>query len=441
MQTRTARRSRAADLIHDDTFTNGVIGPNSKMLGPLADGGRIVFETAPGCWGPMITPTIRGGHEVCTPVAIEGAEVGDAVALKVEKIKILSKAASVGVDESREGCFIGDPYVAKQCPVCKELWPEFVVKGTGQEAIRCKKCGSPISPFKMVNGYTMVFDHKTGVGVTVDKKTAGEIAKKAWLWHALPRNSKQVPILIFGQADIVGVPSRIFPFLGQLGTVPAVDTPDSHNAKDFGFYLIDAPHRYRLDSEQWKSKLTDGHTDCDAIKEGAVLVAPVKVKGAGVYAGDGHAMEGDGEVAGHTTDVSTESTISVSLIKHLRLDGPLLFPLEQDLPPLARPWRRDEWENVRSLSRRYGIEPEPIAPIQVFGSGVNINDAAQDGFLRTAKLLGMTVEEVRNRVTITGAVEIARLPGMVQVSIQAPLRSLEKVGLAELAVSQYHLKY
>ena len=78
MQTRTARRSRAADLIHDDTFTNGVIGPSSKMLGPVADGGRIVFETAPGCWGPMITPTIRGGHEVCTPVAIEGAEVGDA---------------------------------------------------------------------------------------------------------------------------------------------------------------------------------------------------------------------------------------------------------------------------------------------------------------------------------------------------------------------------
>src|SRR5271170_4406473 len=112
MQTRMARRPRPAKLVHDDIFTNGVIGPSSKMLGPLADGGKIVFETAPGCWGPMITPTIRGGHEVCTPVEIEGAEVGDAVALRVEKIKILSRAASVGVDESREGCFIGDPYVA-----------------------------------------------------------------------------------------------------------------------------------------------------------------------------------------------------------------------------------------------------------------------------------------------------------------------------------------
>ena len=107
MEVTSARRSRTTNEIHDDTFTNGTIGPSTKMLGPLADGGKIVFETAPGCWGPMITPTIRGGHEVCTPVAIEGADVGDSVAIKVESISIQSKAASVGVDESREGCFRG----------------------------------------------------------------------------------------------------------------------------------------------------------------------------------------------------------------------------------------------------------------------------------------------------------------------------------------------
>ena len=35
----------------------------------------------------------------------------------------------------------------------------------------------------MVNGYTMVFDHKAGIGITVNKKTAETIAKKAWQWH------------------------------------------------------------------------------------------------------------------------------------------------------------------------------------------------------------------------------------------------------------------
>ncbi len=37
--------------IVNDVFTNGIIGPHSKMLGPVADGGRIVFVTTPGCWG------------------------------------------------------------------------------------------------------------------------------------------------------------------------------------------------------------------------------------------------------------------------------------------------------------------------------------------------------------------------------------------------------
>ena len=67
----------AEDEIFNDMQTNGIIGPHTKMIGLLADGGKITFVTSPGCWGPMITPTIRGGHEVNFPVAIEGAEVGD----------------------------------------------------------------------------------------------------------------------------------------------------------------------------------------------------------------------------------------------------------------------------------------------------------------------------------------------------------------------------
>ena len=39
-----------------DTFTDGVLGPSQETLGPVEDGGHIVVNTAPGCWGPMITP-------------------------------------------------------------------------------------------------------------------------------------------------------------------------------------------------------------------------------------------------------------------------------------------------------------------------------------------------------------------------------------------------
>src|SRR6185437_14493725 len=74
LETRTARQT-----VFVDTFTDGLLGPDVPMLGPVANGGHIVVNTTPGCWGPMITPSIRGGHEVSTPVAVQGARVGDAI--------------------------------------------------------------------------------------------------------------------------------------------------------------------------------------------------------------------------------------------------------------------------------------------------------------------------------------------------------------------------
>ena len=430
-------------VVYNDEFTNGIIGPHTRMLGPIADGGKIVFITTPGCWGPMITPTIRGGHEVNLPVAVEKADVGDAIVIRVENVKIRSKATSSGVDRPVEGAYVGDPYVAKRCPVCREPWPEFTFeKGSvGLENIRCRECGAPATPFRMIHGYTMVFDELYRVGVTVNPSTAVEIARNAWEYGAIPSKSKQVSILIAGKADLIGVAARVRTFLGQLGTTPAVDIPDSHNAGDFGYFLIDAPHPYRITREQWERDLTDGHLDVDSVREGAVLIAPVKIKGGGVYAGDAHAMQGDGEVAGHTTDISAEVTVRVEVVKNLKLDGPILLPPEEDLPPLAKPWRKDEWDIVVSLARRYGIEPEPVAPVQIIGSGPTINEAAKRGFERAAKLFGMSIEEVLNRVTITGAVEIGRLPGIVQVSMQVPIRTLEKLGIADIVVKHYKLPY
>ncbi len=63
----------ASETVFVNTFTNGVLDPAQPMLGPVRDGGYIVANTAPGCWGPMITPAIRGGHEVTQPVYVEGA--------------------------------------------------------------------------------------------------------------------------------------------------------------------------------------------------------------------------------------------------------------------------------------------------------------------------------------------------------------------------------
>ena len=73
------------------------------------------------------------------------------------------------------------------------------------------------------------------------------------------------------------------------------------------------------------------------------------------------------------------------------------------------------------------------------GSGANLNAATDNGVARLAELLGLSAEEVLNRVTLTGAVEIGRLPGMVTVTMRVPLDRLAELGLAELVKAQYSL--
>ena len=100
--------------------------------------------------------------------------------------------------------------------------------------------------------------------------------------------------------------------MGQLGTTPSKTMPDSHNAGDFGSFLIGAPHAYSLSAEELAEHRTDRHMDIDAVRAGAVVICPVKLPGGGVYMGDMHALQGDGEIAGHTCDVSGTVTLRSS---------------------------------------------------------------------------------------------------------------------------------
>ena len=151
--------------------------------------------------------------------------------------------------------------------------------------------------------------------------------------------------------------TRLRPFMGQLGTTPSTTMPDSHNAGDFGSFLVGAPHRFALTAAELAEHKTDGHMDIDAVRAGAILVCPVKVDGGGVYLGDMHALQGDGEIAGHTCDVSGTVTLEVEVIKGLGIDGPVLFPVAEDLPFLARPLtERGARPRARALARRHGVE-------------------------------------------------------------------------------------
>lgn len=432
-------KMQAKETVYVDTYTNGILDPDEPMLGPVRDGGHIIANTAPGCWGPMITPKLRGGHEVTKPVFVEGAEVGDAIAIHIKSIRVSSIATASGNDETVEGRFVGDPFVAAKCNTCGTMYPETRIEGIGPESIRCTTCGSDVTPFVFTNGYTMGFDSHHQLGVTLHQEAAEQVARDGHRYMATPAGSCQNPIVTFAPHDIVGAVARVRPFLGQLGTTPSRPIPDSHNAGDFGSFLLDAPHDYALTKEQLEDR-TDGHMDINRVREHATLICPVKVPGGGVYLGDMHAMQGNGEIAGHTADVAGIVTLQVRVIKGLKLDGPVLLPVEEDLPYLARPFTPEEKARALQAALSWGLDQiEDTAPVSFIGTGATLNEATANGLQRAANVLGISVPEVMNRATITGSIDIGRDPGVITVTFLAPVPLLKKAGLADVVLEHYQL--
>lgn len=421
-----------------DQYTLGLVGPDQEWAGTVADGGTVRTHTPPACWGPMITPRFRGGHEVTQPIRVENAEAGDALVVRIKDVEVTSVATSTGSMVERDEAFGNDPFVDHRCPGCGTEWPETVVEGTGEDAIRCADCGANASAFGFEHGYTVVFDDDRTVGLTVDADGAADLAANAAERMALPENSRQHPILLYKPDEIPGTLGRLQPFVGNIGTTPDIEIPDSHNAGDFGQYLIGAEHDWGIADEDELAARTDGHLDSNDVRPGATLICPVKIDGAGLYVGDLHANQGDGELSLHTTDVSGTTELEVEVVEDVDLDGPLLLPNESDLPDIAKPYTESERATAADLAAEYDVdEVADAAPIQFIGSGATINAATENAFDRASSLFDITEGEIRARCTFTGGVEIARLPGVVQLSMLVPVDLLETAGLADVVQTHY----
>ncbi|MCA1020602.1 acetamidase/formamidase family protein [Halobacillus litoralis] len=427
----------AKQTVYVNTFTDGVLDPGKAMEYKVKDGGHIIANTTPGCWGPMITPALKGGHEVTKPVYVEGAEAGDAVVIHIQSIEVTSTATASGNDQPVKGRFTGDPFVDGKCPNCGTKNPDTYIEGIGQQAIRCRICGEDVTPFVFTNAYTMAFDEQKELGLTLPREAAEKVAHDAKHYMQTPEESIQNPVVTFAPHDLVGAVARLRPFLGQLGTTPSRPIPDSHNAGDFGQFLIDAPHDFGLTADELEER-TDGHMDINRVREGAVIICPVKVEGGGVYVGDMHAMQGNGEIAGHTTDVSGIVSLKVDVLKGVNLEGPVLLPVEEDLPYLAKPFSEKEKQQALKLAGKWQVEQlEDSYPVSFIGTGADLNAATENGMERAARAFGIDVPEVMNRSTITGSIDVGRHPGVVTVTFLAPVHYLEKIKVDTLVKDHY----
>lgn len=429
---------KAAEMLFVNEFTDGVVGPGNEFLGPLRDGGTIIANTAPGCWGPMLTPTIKGRHEVTKPVYIEGAEVGDSIVVEIESIRVTSSATASGVEQYMGERYISDPFLKVKCPGCGKLHPQTNVNGVGPEAIRCTTCNTDTAPMKFAHGYTMAFHPKGKIGVTVGKEGARKIGNDPEGYLRLPENAEQNPVVSMAPSDLVGVVARMRPFIAEIGTVPSKALPASHNAGDSGLLLVDAQHELQMTEEELDMHRTDGHLHLPQVREGAVLICPVLVKGAGLYLGDIHAMQGAGQPAGHASNVSGIVQVKVSVLKKVKVEGPILLPNEEDLPYLAKPLTKEERKQARDIAEEFGMKQlEEAFPISVIGTGITINAATENALHRMANLVEASMEEVKNRVTLTGGVEIGRFPGLVLVTAQFPKSVLKNARVFKYIKRQY----
>ena len=270
-------------------------------------------------------------------------------------------------------------------------------RASGRSRCAAPNCGADATPFTFTNGYTIAFDEMHTVGVTVPREAAEGFARDAARFAALPDSSVQNPILGFAPHDLVGAGHAVRPFLGQIGTSPSITIPDSHNAGDFGSFLIGAPHRYALDRAGAAGHKTDGHMDIDAVRAGAILVCPVKLDGAGVYLGDMHALQGDGEIAGHTCDVAGTVTLAGRGAQGPRDRRPAPVPGGRG-PAVPGPAadRRASASRALALGRRYGVERARgvAADLGRSAPAPTSTRATDNGLARAAELLDMSVPEV-----------------------------------------------
>ncbi|MEH7342558.1 acetamidase/formamidase family protein [Bacillus sp. JJ1532] len=416
-----------------DEYTD-IIGPSIRMLGPIKSGDSISTLVPPGCWGPMITPNIKSGHEVSLPVAIEDAHPGDAVAIIVKEIKMESRYTSSGNSIPINQRFGHDPTVDAICPNCKTKNPNTYVSGIGEESIRCSVCDETVLPQKIGNGYTLIFNDEKTIGISVPKQTAENIANNISDDQPLPKNSKQHHVNILAKSDIQNLITRVHLMIGNIGLIPNKNIPSSRNAGDTLASLTRLPEFYDVD----KTDLTDAHMDINTVTEKSIIIAPVKVKGGGLYIGDVHSVQGNGELAGHTADVTACVTVEIHLIKNLPLDGPIIIPTAQNLNPIFQPISVDEYKKSEELAKEYGFAlSEKSYPVQFVGSGNTLNEAIDNAIERAEQATNLTASELRNRATVTGSVDIGRTSGVVYISMMLPESILRKMKIEQYVLNQY----
>lgn len=104
-----------------------------------------------------------------------------------------------------------------------------------------------------------------------------------------------------------------------------------------------------------------GNMDASDVREGVTLYLPIFHEGAYLYFGDGHALQGDGEICGSGLETTMDVSIQIDLIKGKKIAWPRIED-EQfimtvgSVRPLADALRIASVEMIEWLAADYGLE-------------------------------------------------------------------------------------
>jgi len=104
-----------------------------------------------------------------------------------------------------------------------------------------------------------------------------------------------------------------------------------------------------------------GNMDAPEIREGATVYLPIFHEGAYLYFGDGHALQGHGEIAGTGLETTMDVVLFVDLIKNKQIDWPRIEDAEYIMVagsarPLIDAFRLAHVELVEWLEQEHGFD-------------------------------------------------------------------------------------
>ena len=122
------------------------------------------------------------------------------------------------------------------------------------------------------------------------------VPEKIW-FYPIDRAKNQATFKALDSAFSTQIP--LHPFLGCLGVAPALESRSSVTPAEHG-----------------------GNMDATEASAGNTAYFPVTQRGALLYLGDGHAQQGDGEIAGTAIEVPMHARLQVDVIKGQRIGWP-----------------------------------------------------------------------------------------------------------------------